>query len=106
VTTHIQPSLVTGDDDIIAKGLAALNIAQEKVENAQQVLKFYYRGLLTNKDCTNLPKLSTLFFQFCRTCLGTRSKNYWADCEEVFFSLKSIFFGSEKFQVSTHVLPK
>jgi hypothetical protein len=30
-------------------------------------------------------------------CLGTWSKNYWADRENVF---KSNFFGSEKFQVS------
>jgi hypothetical protein len=31
------------------------------------------------------------------------SKNYWADRESLVF-LKSNFFGSEKFQVSAHVL--
>ncbi|XP_064639332.1 conserved oligomeric Golgi complex subunit 3-like isoform X2 [Lineus longissimus] len=50
LTTHIQPSLVTGDDDIIAKGLAALNLAQEKVENAQQFF-FWFSEIEERIDC-------------------------------------------------------
>jgi hypothetical protein len=39
------------------------------------------------------PKISTYspFFYFCRTCLGTWSNNYWADCEKVLFFLNLIF---------------
>jgi hypothetical protein len=29
--------------------------------------------------------------QLCRTCLGTWSKNYWADCEKCCFFLKLVF---------------
>jgi hypothetical protein len=34
----------------------------------------------------NFELYTYILLQFCRTCLGTWSKNYWADREKVGFS--------------------
>jgi hypothetical protein len=38
------------------------------------------------------------FFWFCRICLGTWSKNYWADRKKVWFFLSLIFWAVRNFK--------
>jgi hypothetical protein len=62
------------------EGSIALKIAHAWVQYFQHFL-----------DRGRLLKPLVHFLYFCRTCLGTWSKNYWADCEKVWFFLNLIF---------------